>query len=437
MTASEGSAALNRPQPADLDSRGRPIVVVTGIGLVTPLGFGVGANWAALLAGTSGIRRITRFPTDHLRTTIAGTVDLPEEADGPVLTATPRVTRMAAMAAEEALAEAGLGGAEGFPGPLMLGMPPVEVEWPHRFELARRAAPQPADYQTLTLAANGWPELYETAAFQAVGETLAARFGTRGSPVAVTTACATGASAIQLGVEAIQRGETAAALAIGADGTVQPEALIRFSLLSALSTRNDDPTGASRPFEKNRGGFVMSEGAACLVLESLSHARARGARILGVVRGCGEKSDSFHRTRSNPDGSAVIQAMRNAIADAGLTPAEISYVNAHGTGTPENDKMENLAMRAVFGEAAPPISSNKSMIGHTLSASGAIEAAFSLLAIRDQMLPPTINHVEPDPAITLDVVPNICRPAKVTHVLSNSFGFGGQNVCLVLSGVPT
>ncbi|MGK7865754.1 beta-ketoacyl-ACP synthase [Falsiroseomonas sp. E2-1-a20] len=421
---------------SDLDHRGRPIVAVTGLGLVTPLGFGVAHNWAALLAGTSGIRRITRFPTDHLRTTIAGTVDLPEEAGGKPLTATPRVMRMAEMVAEEALAEAGFDPGH-FPGPLMLGMPPVELEWPHRFELARRVAPAPALYPALTQAATGWDDLYRHAAFASVGEHLAARFGTSGAPIALTTACATGASAIQLGVEAIQRGETQAVLAIGADGTVQPEALIRFSLLSALSTRNDDPTGASRPFEKHRGGFVMSEGAACLVLESLAHARARGARILGVVRGAGEKSDSFHRTRSNPDGSAVIRAMRNAIEDAGLAPSDISYVNAHGTGTPENDKMENFAMRAVFGEAAPPISSNKSMIGHTLSASGAIEAAFSLLAIRDQVLPPTINHVEPDPAITLDVVPNVSREARVTHVLSNSFGFGGQNVCLVLSGASS
>lgn len=422
---------------SDLDHRGRPIVAVTGMGLVTPLGFGVAANWAALLAGTSGIRRITRFPTDHLRTTIAGTVDLPEEAEGETLTAGPRVTRMAAIAAAEALAESGLGGgAEGFPGPLMLGMPPVETEWPHRFDLARRAGAAPYTYKSLAEAATGCPKLFQAAAFASVGEELAARFGTKGAPVAVTTACATGASAIQLGVEAIQRGETEAALAIGADGTVQAEALVRFSLLSALSTRNEAPTAASRPFEKTRGGFVMSEGAACLVLESLAHARARGAKVLGILRGCGEKSDSFHRTRSNPDGSAVIRAMRNAIEDAGLTPAEISYVNAHGTGTPENDKMENFAMRAVFGEQAPPISSNKSMIGHTLSAAGAIEAAFSLLAIRDQMLPPTINHDEPDPAITLDVVPNVARAAKVTHVMSNSFGFGGQNVCLVLSGAP-
>jgi 3-oxoacyl-[acyl-carrier-protein] synthase II len=278
--------------------------------------------------------------------------------------------------------------------------------------------------------------MYENAAFAVIGERLAERFGTRGAPIAISTACATGASAIQLGVEAIRRGEAEAALAIGADGTVQPEALIRFSLLSALSARNDDPAKASRPFEKSRDGFVMSEGAACLVLESLAHARARGATVLGIVRGCGEKSDSFHRTRSNPSGEAIITAMRNAIADAGLQPSEISYVNAHGTSTPENDKMETLGMRAVFGDAPPPISSNKSMIGHTLSAAGAIEAVVSLLTIRDQVLPPTINHDEPDPAITLDVVPNVARPAKVANVLSNSFGFGGQNVCLVLGAEP-
>jgi 3-oxoacyl-[acyl-carrier-protein] synthase II len=416
------------------DHAGRPLVAVTGIGLVTPLGLGVVDNWAALRAGRSGIRRISRFPLEHLRTTIAGTVDLPG-ADTGAMASAERVTRYASLAAAEALAEAGFGHA-GFPGPLMLGMPPVETEWPYRFRLAARAAPEAPLYPALTKAAANWPEMYETAAFAGVGEHIAARFGTRGAPIAISTACATGASAIQLGVEAIRRGEADAALAIGADGTVQPEALIRFSLLSALSTRNDDPTKASRPFEKARDGFVMSEGAACLVLESLEHARGRGARVLGILRGCGEKSDSFHRTRSNPSGEAIIRAMRNAIADAGIEPGAVDYVNAHGTGTPENDKMETLGMRAVFGEAAPPISSNKSMIGHTLSAAGAIEAAFSLLALRDQVLPPTINHDEPDPAITLDVVPNVARAAKVTNVLSNSFGFGGQNVCLVISGEP-
>jgi 3-oxoacyl-[acyl-carrier-protein] synthase II len=240
-----------------------------------------------------------------------------------------------------------------------------------------------------------------------------------------------------MAVEAIQRGEAEAAIALGADGSVQPEAVIRFSLLSALTARNDDPQAASRPFEKSRDGFVMSEGAAALVLESLEHATARGAAVLGIVSGCGERADSFHRTRSNPDGHAIIGAMRNAIADAGIAPSDIGYVNAHGTGTPENDKMETLGMRAVFGDAPPPISSNKSMLGHTLSAAGAIEAALSLLTIRDQVLPPTINHREPDPAITLDVVPNEARRVSgLRHVLSNSFGFGGQNVCLVVSAAP-
>jgi 3-oxoacyl-[acyl-carrier-protein] synthase II len=409
----------------------RPRVAVTGIGIVSPLGFGVAANWAALAAGRSGIRRITRFPLDHLRTTIAGCVDLPEDKPGAPLSSAERVERMAVLAAEEALATAGLGTPGAFPGPLFLGMPPVETEWPQRLELVR-ATGGDASYRGITLAALSRPDIHDRFCFGGIGERLAARFGTRGAPISLTTACATGASAIQLGVEAIQRGEARAALAIGADGSVQPEALIRFSLLSALSTRNEEPERAARPFEKSRDGFVMSEGAAALVLEDEGAARARGAEILGFVLGCGERADSFHRTRSNPDGSAIIGAMRNAIADAGLTPADIDYVNAHGTGTPENDKMEALGMRAVFGERLPPISSNKSMIGHTLSAAGAIEAAFSLLTLRHQLLPPTINHDEPDPTLGLDVVPNVARPARVRHVLSNSFGFGGQNVCLVL-----
>ncbi len=418
------------------DHLGRPLVAVTGIGIVTPLAWGREANWDAVKAGRSGISRIRRFPVDKLRTTIAGTVELPEEAAGGEAVSSPvRVERMAAAAVEEALAQAALGDAGAFPGPLMVGMPPVEYEWPQRFELARKANGN-GSYRAATEVATGRSDLYETFMFGGVGERLAARFGTTGAPIALTTACATGASAIQMAVEAIQRGEAEAAIALGADGSVQPEAVIRFSLLSALTARNDDPEKASRPFERTRDGFVMSEGAAALVLESLEHATARGATVLGILSGCGERADSFHRTRSNPDGSAIIGAMRNAIADAGLQPADIGYVNAHGTGTPENDKMETLGMRAVFGDAPPPISSNKSMIGHTLSAAGAIEAAFSLLTIRDQVLPPTINHAEPDPAITLDVVPNVARPVTgLRHVLSNSFGFGGQNVCLVVSGV--
>jgi len=421
------------------DKHGRPLVAVTGIGLVTPLGFGAADNWAALLAGRSGISRITRFPTDHMKTTIAGQVVLPGEAGRAPFTSPERVERMAVLAAEEALAEAGLGSKGHFPGPLFLGMPPVETEWPIRLDLARRQN-GPIGYVGMAEAATGDAAIFEGVLFGGIGERLADRFGTAGAPIEITTACATGASAIQLGLEAIQRGETAAALCLGAEGSVQPESLIRFSLLSALSTRNDDPTKASRPFEKTREGFVMSEGAAALVLEDYESAKARGARILGLVLGAGERADSFHRTRSNPDGASIIGAMRAAIADAGLEPGQIDYVNAHGTGTPENDKMETLGMRAVFGEhhnpLGPPISSNKSMIGHTLSAAGAVEAVFSLLTIRDQMLPPTINHETPDPSIPLDVVPNVARAAKVQRVLSNSFGFGGQNVCLVLGAAP-
>ncbi len=419
------------------DSFGRPLVAVTGIGIVTPLGWGLDDNWAALTAGRSGIRRIRRFPIDHLKTTIAGTVDLPGETPGTdYLASSVRVERMAIFAVEEALTTAAIGSQGSFPGPLFVGMPPVEMEWPQRFDLARRANGTP-NYPAMAAAAAGRQDYYESFAFSGVGEHLSARFGTRGASISLTTACATGASAIQLGVEAIQRGEAEAAIALGADGSVQPEALIRFSLLSALSTRNEVPEKASRPFEKSRDGFIMSEGAAALILENYDSAIARGAKVIGLVSGCGERADNFHRTRSNPTGSAIIRAMNSALEDAGLKPSDIGYVNAHGTSTPENDKMENLGVRAVFGDTPPPISSNKSMIGHTLSASGALEAAFSLLSIRDQTLPPTINHDEPDPAITLDVVPNVARKVSgLRHVLSNSFGFGGQNVCLVLSAAP-
>jgi 3-oxoacyl-[acyl-carrier-protein] synthase II len=198
------------------------------------------------------------------------------------------------------------------------------------------------------------------------------------------------------------------------------------------------PEAAAKPFSKNRDGFVMAEGAAALVLESYDAAKARGAEILGVLAGCGEMADSFHRTRSSPDGKPIIGCIRNAIADAGLVPDDIDYVNPHGTGTPENDKMEYLGVATVFGDRAKtlPVSSNKSMVGHTLSAAGAVETVFTLLTLQHQRLPPTINYRVPDPSIPLDVVPNEARDAKLRHALSNSFGFGGQNVSLVVSAEP-
>jgi 3-oxoacyl-[acyl-carrier-protein] synthase II len=254
----------------------------------------------------------------------------------------------------------------------------------------------------------------------------------------VTTACASGATAIQLAVEAIRRGDTEAALSIGADCTVNNENVIRFNLLSALSAANEVPEEASKPFSGNRDGFVFSEGAAALVLEDYDAAMARGARIHAIVRGVAEQADDFHRTRSKPDGSAIIGAIRRTIEDSGLAPEEIDYINAHGTSTPENDKMEAMSLEAVFGPKIRgiPISSNKSMIGHTITAAGAIEAVFSIETIESGTIPPTINYKVPDPAIVLDVVPNVARQAPVTSVLSNSFGFGGQNACLVITAEP-
>jgi 3-oxoacyl-[acyl-carrier-protein] synthase II len=416
------------------DHRGMRAIAVTGIGLVTPLGFGVVDSWAGLVAGRSGVRPITRFPTLNMKTSFAASVMLPEEEAGRFMSTAERMERYASMAGEEALAIAGLGGRGGFPGPLVLGMPPIEIELPDRLAILHRAG-QP-NYRAMTDVAAD-PDLARHTLFSAPPAALADRFGTRGAPMALSTACATGVTAIQMGMEAIRFGEAEAVLCLSTEASIQQEAVMRFSLLSALSTRNDAPEKASRPFDATRDGFVMAEGAACLVLESAEHASARGAKILGWALGGGEQADGFHRTRSNPDGSTIISAMHRAIADAGLEPAQIDYVNAHGTSTPENDKMEALGIQAVFGETPPPVSSNKSQIGHSISASGAIEAVFSLLTIRDQKLPPTINYETPDPAITLDVVPNEARDARVARVLSNSFGFGGQNSCLVLGAEPT
>jgi 3-oxoacyl-[acyl-carrier-protein] synthase II len=418
----------------DTDHLGRPVIVVTGMGVLTSLGQGQADNWMALTAGVSCIRRISRFPVDGLRTNIAGTVDFVavEEPSAPA-----RSQRLAELAIEEALAEAAIGRVGDFPGPLFLALPPIEMEWAQRLTVAAASgANEAVTYDDLLRAAGtgSFMRFYQRFLFGSVAEALAERFGTKGSPVATSTACASGGTAIQLGVEAIRRGETDAALVVGTDSSVNPETLIRFSLLSALSTRNDPPSSASRPFSKDREGFVMAEGAGALVLESLANARARGAPVLGVVEGCGEVADGFHRTRSSPDGKPIIACMRNALADAGLQPAAIDYINAHGTGTPENDKMEWVGISAVFGERAEsiPMSSNKSMIGHSLTAAGTVEAIFSLLTIRDGVLPPTINYDIPDPLLPVDCVPNVARVAGVRHAISNSFGFGGQNVCLVL-----
>jgi 3-oxoacyl-[acyl-carrier-protein] synthase II len=423
---------------ATRDKFGRPIVVVTGMGVVTSLGAGKAENWKRLTAGESGIRTITRFPTEGLKTTMAGTVDfIPIEP----FSSTDLSERLGELVAEEAVAQSAIGSKGDFPGPLFLAVAPVEVEWPQRQELGRAIGSETEiNYDAMLRVSGGgrYTAYHRRFLFGSVADHLAGVFGTKGSPISLSTACASGATAIQLGVEAIRRGEADAALCVATDGSVNPEALVRFSLLSALSTHNDPPQAAVRPFSKNRDGFVMAEGAGALVLESLEAANARGAKILGVVTGCGELADSFHRTRSSPDGKPIIGCVRNALADAGIDAEQIDYINAHGTGTPENDKMEYLGISSVFGERAKqiPVSSNKSMVGHTLSAAGAVEAVFSLLTLEHQRIPPTINYDIPDPAIPFDVVPNKARDARVTTVMSNSFGFGGQNASLILTREP-
>ena len=415
------------------DHLGRPVVAVTGIGVVTSLGVGKQDNWAALTAGKSGIHPITRFPVDHLNTRISGTVDYLSSSNQGASALTYELAETAAI---EAIGQSGLSG--DFDGPLFLASPPVELSWHSRFAMYGQTSEQEGYARLLAIANRQNGDVFDSVMFGAVANRLADRFGARGLPITLSTACASGATAIQLGVEAIRRGESDRALSIGADGSATAEALIRFSLLSALSTNNEVPEKASKPFSKDRDGFVLAEGSAALVLESLESAVARGANVLGILAGCGERADDFHRTRSKPDGSPAIAAVRAALADSGLGEDGIGYVNAHGTSTPENDKMEHLSLSTVFGERIRkiPVSSNKSMIGHTLSAAGAIEAAFSLMTMLEGVIPPTINYDNPDPAIELDVVPNVKRSASVGAVLSNSFGFGGQNTCLVMAREP-
>ncbi|MBV9953824.1 MAG: beta-ketoacyl-ACP synthase, partial [Pseudolabrys sp.] len=267
------------------DKAGRPVVVVTGMGVVTSLGAGKSDNWAKLTGGQSGIRTISRFPTDGLKTKVAGTVDY-MALDQMVA---PRLSeKLADTAIDEAITQSGIGKKGDFPGPLFMAVPPVELEWTQRRELAKAAGSNgPVSYDDLVRAgaAKEFAPYYDLFMFGSVAEALSEKYGTRGSPISLSTACASGATAIQMGVEAIRRGEAEAALCVGTDGSVNIESLVRFSLLSALTTQNDPPQAAAKPFSKNRDGFVMAEGAGALVLESYEHAKARGAKILGVLAG--------------------------------------------------------------------------------------------------------------------------------------------------------
>ena len=424
---------------APRDKFGRPIVVVTGMGVVTSLGAGKADNWTKLTAGKSGIRTITRFPTDGLKTTMAGTVDfVPVEPFSST-----DLSRTARRYRDRRSHRASRDRQQGrFSGPLFLAVAPVEIEWPQRLELGTRDRREPDfDYDDLLRVSGGgkFAQYHRRFLFGSVADHLAEKFGTKGSPISLSTACASGASAIQLGVEAIRRGEADAALCVATDGSVNPEALIRFSLLSALSTQNDPPQAAARPFSKNRDGFVMAEGAGALVLESYEAAAARGARILGVLAGCGELADSFHRTRSSPDGKPIIGCVRNALSDAGHRLRSRSTTSTRTAPARRKTTRWNISAFPRCSASTPaaiPVSSNKSMVGHTLSAAGAVEAVFSLLTLEHQRIPPTINYDDSGSGDSLRRGPNKARDARVTAVMSNSFGFGGQNASLILTREP-
>ena len=408
----------------------RTRVVVTGMGCITPLGHDTTTTWDALLAGRSGVGPITHFDASEFKTRFAAEV---KDFDPETLLGRrearrmDRYTQLAIVAVREALQHAGLenGLGDRWRAGVIIGTGIGGIGTLLReAEKLRERGPHWVSPFLVPMM------LPDTAAGQA-----AITFGLRGPNMAVVTACATGANAIGEAAETIRRGAADVMVAGGAEAGIVPVALAGFNVMDAVSTRNDDPQGASRPFDRDRDGFVIGEGAGALVLESLEHARARRAPILAEVAGYGTTNDAHHISAPLEDGAGATACMRAALDQAGLDPQAIGYVNAHGTSTRLNDASETAAVKSVFGEQAYriPISSTKSMTGHLLGAAGALEAIVCILALQHGRLPPTINYTTPDPQCDLDYVPNQARAADIRHALSNSFGFGGHNASLVLS----
>ncbi len=402
-------------------------VVVTGIGLVTPLGVGLEANWSTLLSGTSGIGPITRFDTTGHDVLIAGEV---RGFDPSVFIARKDQKRMDPFI-QFAVAAARLAGDDaGLPMPLidgeragvaigsgLGGLSTMEDALDTlRDKGPGRVSPFTIPRLIINLAPGHVSMLY----------------GAHGPNASAVSACATGAHCIGDAARLIAWGDADLMFAGGAEATITPLGISGFANMKALSTRNDDPTHASRPFDARRDGFVAAEGAGVLVLEALEVAKARGARIYGEIVGYGQSADAFHMTAPDPAGRGACLAMQRTLADGGLEPGDVGYINAHGTSTPFNDAIETLAIRKVFGEHADRlmVSSTKSMTGHLLGAAGAVEAAFTLLTLVRGEVPPTMNYEVPDPACDLDYVPNTARRERFKVALSNSFGFGGTNVSL-------
>ena len=423
-------------------------VVVTGIGLVTPLGIGRDAFWEGILASRSTARTIDWLLETGGPTTFACPVD--DAAfdvgdfvkDRKSVKLMNRAARHAVVAASLALTDAGLheGDLDPQRSGVALGAGGVGLHDDDFLQTMRRLAselkPSEGRRSAYELAVQHVHPLLPLKLLPNSAAThIAINHNLRGESLTLCTACTSGTQALGEALRILRRGHADVMLAGGTDAMINPVGVVGFGLLGVLSTRSDDPASAARPFDKDRDGFVMGEGAAILVLERLEHARKRGARILARLAGYGCSSDAYRVTDERRDGSGPSSAMNLALEDAGLAPSAVQYVNAHGTGTVMNDRTEVVALRSVFGESLDrlPVSSTKSQIGHLLAASGAVEAAACVMALEHQAIPPTINFRTPDPECAIDVVPNVPRQAELGAVLSNSFGFGGQNACLVLT----
>ncbi len=407
----------------------RKRVVVTGMGCISPVGNTVRETWEALLAGKSGAGPITHFDASKHKTRFAAEVkgfDPVSHFGAREARKMDRFTQFATVVTMEGLEQAGLKIDESNRDRVGIvigtGIGGIGTIMEQAEVMRERGVDRVSPFLIPMMISDG-----------AAGM-LAIRTGARGPNMAIATACATGNNAIGEAVEMIRRGAADAMIAGGAEGALVPITMAGMNVIGALSTRNDDPQSASRPFDKDRDGFLMGEGAGVLILESLESAQARGAKILAEVNGYGTSDDAHHVSAPAENGAGAAISMQLALENSGLGIGDIQYINAHGTSTILNDKSETAAIKTVFGETAYsiPVSSTKSMTGHLLGASGAVEAIISILAIREGVIPPTINYHTPDPVCDLDYVPNQPRKAELTHVMSNSFGFGGHNATIVV-----
>ncbi len=407
-------------------------VVVTGLGAVSPLGLTVNELWGGLVAGRSGIALITQFDPEDMPTRIAGEVkgfDANRWINFKEARRMGRATQMAVVASLEALADAGFD-----------AVLPEDVQEEAGVYIGTAYGPfDKADEEMQAFMKKGWRGVSPFALSSALTSMpafhvslLAQAKGPIGTPI---NACAAGTQAIYESSEYIRRGHAQVMICGGVEGLIHRYGIAGFSAMRALSTRNDEPERASRPFDKLRDGFILSEGAGLVVLESLEHALARGARIYAEVLGGASSADAYHVAAPDPKGAGAVRAMKRALRDAGVDITAVSYINAHGTSTPLNDFTETMAIKTVFGEQAysVPISSTKSMLGHSMGGAGALEAIACVKTIETGTIHPTVNYENPDPQCDLDYVPNTPRQADVRVVLSNSFGLGGNNACLVLA----